>query len=402
MPQDKARLTMRREVVRTIFSGPYSALNGSQFLLFVALSYFAAPNFQKSLIAAAVGVGMLLNPLLLSIIRLLRLSLPRSIALLLLGAAGLLSPAALVDDFRVYLPCVFLAVGLLAGLPTLITGMWRENVPSEIRGRHFSRVCFIGAISGLCCGGIIALFLSQPEDTEYYRYVLGAVVLCLLPAAWAVWDVPGEPVKSAGRIPYSSLRLLGQDGLFAYICFAWFFLGLGNLSTIPLRVEYIASGEHGRKYAVWLVLLLMQIIPQTMRLLSTLLWGRIFDVVNFIYVRMAINTLFFLSIVFFFQNSLAMQVLGSVFFGIASGGGEVVWNLWVTKIAPLEKTAEYMSVHVFLAGTRNVFGPLGAYYLLDSMALPAVSMIGAGCIMLSTVLFVPLLWHPRFIRAQGR
>ncbi|NDF01570.1 MAG: hypothetical protein EB034_25395, partial [Verrucomicrobia bacterium] len=48
------------------------------------------------------------------------------------------------------------------------------------------------------------------------------------------------------------------------------------------------------------------------------------------------------------------MALGAVIFGVSNAGGDVAWSLWVTKFAPPERVADYMSVHTFFTGVRGV------------------------------------------------
>ncbi len=394
------RLTIRSEKFRSLFFGPFIALNSAQFLVYIALEYFNASDFNKSLIAAAAGIGMLLNPVILEVLKRLRFPVSKAIAYTVFAAVLCFTPAVIFHTFSVYMPCVIAGVILLAILPTMITAMWRNNVAPEYRGKYFSQVCLIGSVSALSYGGMVALFMSESSYTKYYYLVLLTVAICLVAAGFFVWRIPGRPPQQPKKIPFSSLKLLFSDKLFAYICFAWFFIGTGNLSTIPIRVEYMASDKYGLNYSPWMVLLIMQIIPQAFRLGSNMIWGRIFDRMNLMHVRLLINAFFFLSIMLFFLPYLACQVIGAICFGLANGGGEIIWNLWVTKIAPVEKTGDYMSVHVFLCGIRAVFGPMLAYYIMSNYELDYVVYGAAGSIAFSCILFLPLLRHPRIIRKK--
>ena len=92
---------------------------------------------------------------------------------------------------------------------------------------------------------------------------------------------------------------------------------------------------------------------------------------------------------FFTSTSYWGLILGSIFYGIAHAGGDVAWNLWVTKFAPAEKVAEYMSVHVFLTGIRAFFAPLVAFHMIEIYPITTIGHICMGMILLSCVFLVP-------------
>jgi len=63
--------------------------------------------------------------------------------------------------------------------------------------------------------------------------------------------------------------------------------------------------------------------------------------------------------------------------------------LWVTKFAPPERVADYMSVHTFFTGVRGVLAPLVAFQLVACWSPQAISWLGAGMILAATLILVP-------------
>ena len=64
--------------------------------------------------------------------------------------------------------------------------------------------------------------------------------------------------------------------------------------------------------------------------------------------------------------------------------------LWVTKIAPPEHTAEYMSIHTFTTGLRGVAAPIIGFYLLRNFG-DGVAIFSAILIFLASVVLLPEL-----------
>ena len=179
--------------------------------------------------------------------------------------------------------------------------------------------------------------------------------------------------------------------MFGYLCIMQMMLGLGNLATIPLRTEYLGSDVRGMGLSAGLVLVLTIAVPEAGRLFSTLIWGRLFDRLNFIVLRLSINVLFAASIILFFIPNMLCIIIGSALFGIAMGGGKIAWSLWVTKYATPYKTADYMAVHTFLTGARGLVGPQLSYAALAVMSVPQVGWIGTSLVLLSCVMLVFVL-----------
>ena len=199
--------------------------------------------------------------------------------------------------------------------------------------------------------------------------------------------LPAQRLQANRQNPISLLSNLWKDKLFGYISFTWMILGLGNLASLPLRAEFL----NGNAYDPDTILLLIAVIPTAGSIFSTLIWGRLFDAMNFIALRISINCFFAASLILFFQDSYTLQILGSMCFGIGKGGGNVAWNLWVTKFAPEEQTGDYQSVHAFLTGCRGVVGPLAAYAVWAAFSLQTVVWICTAMVFLSCVLLLPVL-----------
>jgi MFS family permease len=92
-------------------------------------------------------------------------------------------------------------------------------------------------------------------------------------------------------------------------------------------------------------------------------------------------------IIFFYSTSIPMLMLGMIIFGIFRAGGEVAWNLWVTKIAPPELVADYMSVHTLLTGVRGIFAPFLGFYAATVLPLQSIASI-SGCLLLGACLLL--------------
>jgi hypothetical protein len=157
--------------------------------------------------------------------------------------------------------------------------------------------------------------------------------------------------------------------------------GVGNLMTLPLRVEYAANPKYGLNLSIGMVAMLTAVIPNVARLATTWVWGRLFDRINFFVVRALVNTGLALGIVIYFSSStLTGLICGSIVFGMATSGGEVVWSLWVTKFAPPERTADYMSVHTFFTGIRGLLAPFLGFFLVGLMPIKTLGWISGGLV----------------------
>ena len=167
-------------------------------------------------------------------------------------------------------------------------------------------------------------------------------------------------------------------------------MGFANLMMLPLRVEFLANPRYGIMLSPQQVALYTVLIPNGVRLVLSPLWGRLFDRMNFFAMRITLNAGFALGIASFFTGTSTVGlVIGSMLLGAAAAGGELAWSLWVTKIAPADRVAEYMSIHTFLTGVRGVVAPAVAFQLTQVLPISGLGLFAAGLIVLASLLLVP-------------
>jgi len=110
--------------------------------------------------------------------------------------------------------------------------------------------------------------------------------------------------------------------------------------------------------------------------------------VNFFLLRIILNCFFAASTVLIFAtHNIWVVGCGFALQGFAFAGGNIAWSLWVTKIAPEEHVAEYMSVHTFTTGIRGVIAPFLGFWLI-TVTSPAIIGIGAAAMMLFSCVFI--------------
>lgn len=71
----------------------------------------------------------------------------------------------------------------------------------------------------------------------------------------------------------------------------------------------------------------------------------------------------------------------------------------MTKFAPPERVADYMSVHTFLTGVRGVLAPVVAFQLTAVWSLTTISWVSVGLILLATALLIPELKYGWGVRS---
>ncbi|MBK9140259.1 MAG: MFS transporter [Verrucomicrobia bacterium] len=395
---DRTRLTYRLELQRAVANGVLEAA-GSTFLLLIAVRHFSAGATAKALVASGGSVGLLLTPLVVS--QVARLRWPAALAASRLAAAGavMFAVMALTPFLPVFVAGSVVTMAAAAGAVPLMTQIYQENYPEAQRGRLFSHAVMVRigtvAVFSELAGRLLAGEMGR------YRWLLGVFALAFAFASVRLRRYPSTPLSDAGGShPFRAMRFARDDRIFRHTLICWMLMGFANLMMLPLRVEYLASPRHGLTLPVHDIALLTGVIPNLARLLMSQVWGHLFDRMNFFALRVTLNAGFAAGILtFFLSDSWTGLVIGAIIFGVSSAGGDVAWGLWVTKFAPPEHVADYMSVHTFFTGVRGVVAPLVAFHLIRHVSLATMGWISAALIVLASVLLLPEL---RFGQSRRR
>ena len=391
LPNQEERVasdTKKYDLWRNLFNGIVEAGFASTALL-VAIRYFEASDNAKSLIAGGSCLGFLLAPGFLLLIGKSKLPVSRICALLMLGAAIGILLSATANSAWVYAGWLLIACVLAGQVPSLMVHIYSRNYPSGQRGRKISGNLMLSAVVGAGTALIIGRILDH--DLNHFRP--GAVVMSLLCLCTAYFHlrIPSEPLKPNVGGLAEDLRLALKDRLFSWMLTGWMLMGIGNLVTIPLRVEYLANPAYGIDASNTIVLSITLIIPLVARVISIPVWGLVFDRFNLAFVRIAINLFFLVGLFLYFQTQdLVFLSIAAGLIGWAAGGGTMAWTLWVTKVAPTGRESSYMSIHSFFTGVRGVPAPFVGYWIITTLGPSQVGWTAVILIGMSSLIFIGL------------
>jgi MFS family permease len=380
--------TYRCEQWRAVSNGILETA-ANLFLLLIAVRCFQSGATAKALVASGGSFGLLLTPVVVSAVQ--HLGWPAARAASHLATTGALCFVAmtLLPTLPVFVLGSVVAMACAASAVPLMTQVYQDNYPSTRRGHFFSRTIMIRI-------GIAALFSefagqAVSRHLEHYRILLLVFAGAFGLAAFHLRRCPSQPLHHSGTLnPFVSLRYARIDPLFRQVLIAWMLMGFANLMMLPMRVEYLANPKYGHAWTAAEIAFLVGVVPNSARLLFSPLWGWLFDRMNFFVLRASLNIGFAVGILAFFtSNSLAGLLLGAIVHGISNAGGDVAWGLWVTRFAPPNRVADYMSVHTFFTGVRGVLAPLTAFHLAGILSMSSLGFLSGGLIALGTVLLIP-------------
>jgi MFS family permease len=396
--RDRTRITYRNERWRALSAGILETASGT-FLLLVAVRYYQAGPAAKALVAAGGSLGLLLSPVV--VFQVGRGQWPATKAAGAIVWAGALSLvlAALAPRLPVYVAGAVIGTACVASVIPLMTQMYQDNYPAQERGRLFSRTFMIRIATAAIFSKLAGEALNWKLGLFPWLLLVFAVAMAC--GGWLLARCPSRPLLAeAGGHPLRALRFVAEDALFRRTLICWMLMGFANLMMVPLRIEYLASPRYALGLTVVTIALLTGVIPNVARLILSPVWGWLFDHANFFVLRIVLNAGFAAgTLTFFLSDNLAGLVAAAVIYGVSAAGGDVAWSLWVTKLAPPDRVADYMSVHTFLTGLRGVVAPAVAFYAAAHLPMSALAILSAGMIILATLLLVPEI---KFGRRGGR
>ena len=172
-------------------------------------------------------------------------------------------------------------------------------------------------------------------------------------------------------------------------------MGLGIIMTLPLRIEYL-GGSNGLGLSNEQIALVTVVIFSIARIISSRLWGELFDRIRFLFFRISLNLILITAtLVYFHADGILGVSLGATLAGVGVGGSKIAWSLWVTKLAPSGMEARYMGAHVALTGLRGALAPFLGYWLLSILGYSGVTWVSVALVTLSTLLFLRLFYDKR-------
>jgi len=368
----------------------------STFALLIAIRHYGAPESYKAFIAAAWPIGFLLTPLTLHCVAKRQFRPSLASASMFALAALLMLGATVVQSLTVFTAFIIASQMATVQQGPLMIQIYAENYPASERGKRMTTPFILTASSMILFSLMGGWLLDRSINSYHLLFVI--MVVSAAVCAWATNRMPSTTLstKHVGN-PWQNFSLIWKDKLFGYLLGSWMLLGLGNLITMPIRVEYLANPKFGINADNTSIAFLLVVVPAAARILSTKLWGNLFDQLHFITIRNLLNILFLLGIAgFFFTTNIYLLTFAMILVGLATGGGKIIWSLWVTRIASHEKVSSYMSIHMALTGFRGTLAPFIGYWILSHSAHQGVAYVGMVLIAISIALFECVRHHKRF------
>ncbi|MEO1858226.1 MAG: MFS transporter [Rubritalea sp.] len=365
---------------------------GSTFAMFVAVGLLQLDSLSKSAIIGGPAIGLLLGFFTVALVR--RLGLSVNIAAAIgwgVAAIGYGLVALNPDSGSIFVAGVVVALLSHALAAPLQSQIYKQHYPDKSRGRLFSTVGMMKAGVSATFGYFAGMWLLGQGGN--YGPLFWVFSICsVLKAGFTIGMRPVYLRKTQKLSPFQALEHLKTDKVFRKLISSWMLLGFGNLLCMALFVEFITNPNYGFGYGAEKVSLVTTTIPMLIFIVSVFVWGAIYDKMNFYQLRVIVNAFFFLGILVYFHSpSYTGLCIGMALHGIGKSGGTVLWSLWTTKFAPAASVGEYMSVHTLFTGVRGLISAYLAFVIAQSFGPGIVSVVGASCILISSLMLLPEL-----------
>lgn len=397
LPDPKiVRVTFAAEGVRAFAAGVIETVLATFAILIAVTQFDSSPAIKATLIGSQ-AFGLIGSLLFIPHMVSLKVRPNRAASVISLISMGGFLLAAFSPESEIYF-VIGISIGLgVAGMAMpLQTHYLRQNYPDRSRGRLFSVTIFIRALTAMIASWAFGYYLDQ--DPQNYRTLLWVFAGAAGISALCQWMIPSRPFQQDSATRPSvlkSMKWLNDDRVFARVIIAFMVMGIGVLSANALRVDYLVNPDHGLVIDVVTVSLITGIVPSITRLLSTFFWGWLFDRMNFFRLRIIVNAVFLFGIILYFSTgNIPIIIVGSALFGLARGGGEILFNLFVTKLAAPEHVAEYMTVHTFFAGLRILFAPFLGFFLVTYAGIPIMLALSISLVVATFFILWPLVGKP--------
>ncbi len=391
--KDLSQRTFRLDLFRCSLNGILE-VGFNVFVILIAIRFLDASQSFKSLLAAGSAFGFFLMPWTSKLSAILQKPVTHIAGFIMLICSLSLIFCSQVESILPYTVCLLVAQISLSQMPGLMIHVYSSNYNSSNRGRSVSWNFIFASSIGMIFSYLFGVFLDQ-YGIHYHFLFLGMGLLALSSSV-VLFFIPSTKLENSK----SSSNLLGglsyiyKDRLFGKMLLGWMLMGLGVIMTIPLRIEYVAGGSgmgmNNKQIAILFGISMLSGV------LTSRIWGKLFDQISFVPYRMSLNLFLLFSIIIFFSSTTFWGLaVGAILGGVATGGASIAWSLWVMKIAPDGRETDYMGAHVFMTGIRGALAPFLGYFVLELVGFKGVTYCSSFLILVSVLIFLSEIKSPR-------
>lgn len=361
----------------------------------IAIRYYQAPIWVKSIINSAESIGRIIMPITLFWGFKSALKTANLAAIYMFATGFFLLVTGLAPNLLIYSIGIIIAYILFVQPLQLMLQIYAQNYSSHERGSKVSTMLVISLILSSISSRFFGKWLDI--DIQNYQWQFMILAAAAIISGLFLLHIPSTPLdKQATGNPWQNFSLIWKNKLFGWMILGYIILGIGTAMTVPIRIEYLANPLYNINASNLNITLINVVIPAVSMILSTKIWGFIFDRVNFIITRLLVNACFILSfLTFFLSKNIIFFGISAIILGCALAGGTIIWNLWVTKIVPDERVPAYMSAHSCASGLKGLLAPAFGYTILSFHTPMAVGLVATFLMLISSLMFYAVRKNPQ-------
>jgi hypothetical protein len=382
--------TFRVDLINRIPDGIINNLIFSAFLL-ISVKVFNCHDIQKAIITSARNVGLMAG--LFSMPLLARLGLKKSslTGLLAFCSGAVLIGSGFVKTPMGYTATIFICLILFMCRVPYMTSIYGHNYREEHRSVLYSRGILVASFSSFVCTLILGRLMEI--DPQLFRPVFIGVGLITMGASIPLMRLPTEKLTSTQSVsPIKSFSILFEDPYFGYFCLIWVIFGLAILSILTMQVLYLAEEDRGLGLSSLQVLLITGVLSGIVKVVANQPMSKLFSRVDIFRFRFIINLVMAAGTFMFFQmDNFWLLMVANIILNIGITGDYLMWGIFVTRVAPPDKTHVYMSVHTFLSGARGIVGPSLAFLFIQKYTLQQFGVIATCFVLVSGIMALPVV-----------
>ncbi len=266
-----------------------------------------------------------------------------------------------------------------------------SNYPAAVRGTIFGRITIM-RMGGMAASALLAGYaLDRYQWGHRLVYTIAACALLL--AAWFYSRIrirrERTMLRNGARTRINLLdgfRLLVKDRAYGQFMGWQMVFGFMNLMSGPVLVlvmtDYLKVDYQTGTTA-------LMVVPLGVAVFGGLLAGRLFDHLKVTHFRSVGATFWGASKIVVFLGAItgswALVLLGFGLQGLGQAMGSIAFNIGHTQFASVDRSQEYMGIHLTLQGIRGMVAPMLTAALLTQFGGSGLMILPvAGCVMLVT------------------
>jgi hypothetical protein len=344
--------------------------------------------------ASATPIGSLLFASVWSVMSVGR---PKLRLALIFGTAASLCAATVAFTPRTPIGGVLFVVQMaaaqifLSGVVTIRASLWKHNYSPAVRGTIAARLQALRMLTSIAVFALASYLFDV--DPGWYRFVYPAAAVLGLLAMFILRRVHvrhertelarmSAETAGMGRADIGDvlsprhvfgrlLHVIRTDRRYTRYLATQMFLGISVQMVMPVLVIVLAAKLH--RYM--LTAALVDLIPKALMFASVQSWGRLYDRVGVLRMRVFTGSCASLGLVFGLAATyvlvhdpspgrhavlvlaLALFTARAIMHGVHQGGGTLAWNLGHLHFAKRNDAEVYMGLHQALTGVRGIVAP---------------------------------------------